>query len=639
MSSFATGNASQDTDGSDLAQQMVPDYFNPENARLAQKLLEERNDSVDCLASPINMVTIKGYSSLVNFTAVEKLISRCPEQIADLEWDLDKPLTRKLLDAIEKAQPDLRLHYTLALSYWDWYNHEVPPILDGTKWQHTQRVKARKRILGSKNLYSVKGEISYGSKSNYEDLSFVHEVLRTCPNVRKFDIKIMWGGGCVVLHNPWAFNFSKDRGKFPPLEVLKLNGYDLSSDVKGEKEWVKAPVHERDFAWGPLALLPEFAISYLYDTAQHIVLSDRLPFFDTVAYQRATDAASGEQHRLQQLHEPSNLNAWIERMDFSNLKTLELNKITAKVLERLAPVLKSVEHLSLSGRGSVTGQALPEFLRRISRPLVSIMFDLDICEYDDLVTALNETSSGSLKSFRTAGYPNIPALSRLAMECPKIENMNLSVRRIDLKNFREQSYEQDNHGNVQDDEANEKYQPDIHLDFDAIYASAMGPALQHLALEALSPDTVINKIKRTHSWSPEQSRLMHDPDLSRTSVPQLFNEINDRRAQAGMKALNHLKITVGPWDHKGGWGMAGPPSILMGKWYCEIQHDGLTRCYGGNKGSGDYDWHTTREVQDPYSDDWKSLKPVFYSEIENGYYTDGIWDEVTGEIYGGSGEL
>jgi hypothetical protein len=71
--------------------------------------------------------------------------------------------------------------------------------------------------------------------------------LITCPNIRELDLTIGWSGCEVDGGQPYSFDFSSNRdARFPPLEVLKLNGYDLEST--NNKEWVKVPEHQNAFS-------------------------------------------------------------------------------------------------------------------------------------------------------------------------------------------------------------------------------------------------------------------------------------------------------------------------------------------------------------------------------------------------------
>jgi hypothetical protein len=209
-------------------------------------------------------------------------------------------------------------------------------------------------------------------------LGLVWQLLTTCPNIRELDLTIGWSGSEVGAGQPHSFDFSSNRdARFPPLEVLKLNGYDLEST--NNKEWVKVPEHQNAFS-------EDKTKNYEY-------------FWQLILLK--IEQESKKSHRM-------NIEQWLDAMDWSKIHTLHLSDASPKVLQLLSePPLPSLKHMFLSGtyRDQPKETAAYEgFLNSITSPLESIAFrNLPHLNPGNLINIINTHHSPALKNLKLTG--------------------------------------------------------------------------------------------------------------------------------------------------------------------------------------------------------------------------------------------
>lgn len=159
------------------------------------------------------------------------------------------------------------------------------------------------------------------------------------PNIRELDLTIGHSGCVLGGGQPYAFDFtSHPEAKFPPLEVLKLNGYDLEST--SNKDWAVAP------EWN------EYGGFYHGSGAR----SQKSSFPE----------------------EPKRMNneEWLDAIDWSHIHTLHLTGAPPKVFQHLpAETLLSLKHLSLIGYG--IREDFPEMAQAHEAVLTSTILPLE----------------------------------------------------------------------------------------------------------------------------------------------------------------------------------------------------------------------------------------------------------------------
>ena len=217
------------------------DYSTPERAAEAEGTLWaiEWLDEIQ-LRQSIHEVTVDGWGSFTNFTSLSSglgLIARLEE----LHWSNSGPIPAAVLTVLEKVHPSCKLFYEMKLSSSDFYDRTASPIqrVEDEPGPHRDaRDRTRKLILGSRNLYSLSTHVGYGGDADPVSLRLVHQMLTTCPNLRKLDLGVSHWGCMYDEHQPFAFDFSGSsklaKASFPPLESLRLSGYHLDGPYQGE---------------------------------------------------------------------------------------------------------------------------------------------------------------------------------------------------------------------------------------------------------------------------------------------------------------------------------------------------------------------------------------------------------------------
>ena len=302
------------------------------------------------------------------------------------------------------------------------------------------------------------------------------------------------------------------------------------------------------------------------------------------------------------------------KMDWSGLRVLHLDSAEQRTLETLGPVLKNLTELKLSSGSAPAATVFPSFLRNLTTSLTRLnLQNYDFQDnYTSLVDALGQTSGahlthlaitehqwrqhrycmyeehrcqeGQTDYYLDRPYLNATHLVKLATTTPNITHLDLDISRV----------------------ASNATDPSTWtLDYDTIHAAASLPQLRNLTLRLVSPEhfaSLAGMIPRYRRYGPSHTHFS-EPSLNRTSIPALFANLNQDRANAGQPPLAQLEIKTGMWDQRDqDWGMMGAPDELVGRWVC--QSEGRSKesgpCFGGNSGI-DY-YHGV--LHDPYSEDW-----------------------------------
>jgi hypothetical protein len=304
---------------------------------------------------------------------------------------------------------------------------------------------------GDEDFFSYGGE---GSPGEYEPrggpgfatIADVHECLVAChESVTALDLRVALVG-CSQW--PDRFNLPFDLAgteKFPDLEDLGLEGYDFNQreweDVvpKGEfklpgddddpeetelsEEKRKSKHYQEDNSW-----LTDWGWWFWTGKARRLIEWRRLP----------------EEQRLK-----TNLELWLEAMDFSKLRALTLVDDGAGarhgdvLLRRLSKALKGLQSLSITGtwQSRSEGEALParDFILNITpeASLTSLSWvDMFSCD-KELFEAVLQCHRQSLTSleWRTSERSSIRTvfstdqIQRLASLAPKLQSLTLDMNR------------------------------------------------------------------------------------------------------------------------------------------------------------------------------------------------------------------
>ncbi|KAH8894348.1 hypothetical protein GQ53DRAFT_745054 [Thozetella sp. PMI_491] len=159
-------------------------------------------------------------------------------------------------------------------------------------------------------------------------MSSVHAALLNCPDIKSLNLRVAHLG-CTEF--PDRFNFPFDvlgTDKYPPLEVLSLDGYDFDrnrwDEVQPPKKWWYDYVDDTGAIWGGW---------FQSSKAKDYLKSRLVP----------------EEQRVKR-----NIDLWLDAMDFSQIHTLSLNPrsredISASVIKLLPPRLTNLRSLTIAG--------------------------------------------------------------------------------------------------------------------------------------------------------------------------------------------------------------------------------------------------------------------------------------------------
>lgn len=499
------------------------------------------------------------------------------------------PIPLSTLRVIETFHDQARLYYHMYFQYWDPFDRNVPSIqASGVEPSHSHRNQIRRGVVGSKNLYALKASLLYGGADNPDDLPLVHEILKSCPNIRELDLSIDHSG-CVVANYPYAFDFTRDAAQLPPLEKLKLYRYRFDHYNSGDQV---SSLDLTSFPW------------------LNQIIKNLNPWIDWSYWIGARP------------FEPFNLDGWIEHMDWSKLKSLDLNSVDQAILKRLESVASGLESFTVHHADNEASLYLPTFLKNLDKPLKNLeLRNFDFGDYTDLITAIS-TDQDALQSLRLTEveenrrqfcsrrspdevykdsdetycparpYLDEHLLSSLAERNKDISHLTIDAPRI-IPNLTDRST--------------------WTLDYATIKAAALQPSLTRLSLHVESPEHVLvrNNRKPTYMYrlmkeGVELPSFFDDPSFNRTSIPKLFECMNQWRREISLPPLEEMEIQVSRFDLKGNddWGMIPPPNLLVGRWVCRDEGSGLVKCFGGNDRLGFYPGEDRCQIQVPYSEDW-----------------------------------
>jgi hypothetical protein len=391
--------------------------------------------------------------------------------------------------------------------------------------------------------------------------------LTTCPNIRELGLTIGWSGCEAGAGQPFSFDFSSNRNaRFPPLEVLKLNGYDLESTKN--KEWVKMPEYQNTFS------------------------EDETEGYDEYLGQLSLikiEQESKKSHRM-------NIEQWLDAMGWCKIHTLHLSDTSPKVLQLLSgSVLPSLKHLSLSGTYRDQPKetvAYEDFLNSITFPLESITFrNLPHLSPDNLINIITTHHSPALKNQKLTGLSSklTPFQITRLHSAPYLETLDIDISR--------------------------PFSPDINTHDAPQWANALLSSLgAHLSLRHLTPrfPSAITDPDEYCRWADRpRAKDFHgyggrtdgieDSVVNHTSVLELFRLLRGQkpllRDSAGSRSANPqlvlrleaLEVFVGDYEGGDQFGMVAERWCVLGRYVCRVDKVGGVSCEGETRQNAYYD--------------------------------------------------
>lgn len=228
----------------------------------------------------------------------------------------------------------------------------------------------------------------------FPTMDSVHEALMHCPNLTALDLRVT-GLGCSEWPDTWSFPLSPLGGeRYANLTSLRVEGYDFSTVSLSKRSDPYA--HENSVVQWALKALSAAGMEEL---------SQKVLKYNPVK---------------------SNLQLWLNAMDWSGVEELMISKITDEMLEKLPPRLKSLKRLETSNMsfidcfpnntlthltwiGNSDPHDLPYILERQGASLRNLQFRIP------------ERESGPfLPDFNISILPTMaPHLSHIALNIPR----------------------------------------------------------------------------------------------------------------------------------------------------------------------------------------------------------------------------
>jgi hypothetical protein len=313
-----------------------------------------------------------------NFTLLEAAISSL-DNIEKISWQADRPMTASFLRALESKDHPPRLYYTPDFQNNPKYWGDTHPFRNNTQ----KFLEDRIAILNSTILYSLTAVIENGYSTTDEDIDLIFAILYTCVNLRELELAVQDNHSCEPWNAPIEFDFqSRPTVKFPPLKVLRLKGYDFDAYPSGRNSWNRNDNDKR-----------------------------------------------------------TNLDCWLQAMDWSHIHTLSLGDGAVYALAGLdVSMTKELKHISLLQRGDQFEDRILHFLHTstVENTLESIEIQLDaefLSLYPETFEDIILRQSNSLQSFTYKGTESAPVflsakdIRKLVEICGRLMSVDLTLER------------------------------------------------------------------------------------------------------------------------------------------------------------------------------------------------------------------
>jgi hypothetical protein len=542
------------------------------------------------LRDRVHGVTVEGWGSLTNFTRLS-LGLRDITRLEELHWSNNDPIPPLVLSAVEESHPGCKIFYNMVFSNWDRYDRTVSPIQAVGEEPHRDiRSKTRRLILGSKNLAGLSTHVEYGSQPDSESLPLVHEILTTCSNLKRLDLSISHGGCMVSWPQPYDFNFSGKSqlttAPFPPLESLRLSSYDLDGPYSGRVYYTSSwDIDRSELKW-PWHYVPKLVLQnipgpWLYAMKKPYVRREWPGCPST-------------------FNETTNLDGWLERMNFGRLQSLTLNRPSSTSLYKLRPALTNLLSLTIHGGDICSADMLGAFLANNTVPLQQLhLGNMPLSSLDCLLDVLASHHGEALTSLVIHEEQDFRQHSCRRWEDglhPRCQNKS-----------RDQTYDDHLYFNTSQLQRLQTSSPYIHLldididrDLDAAEQiplfDALGSfqSLSALTLRLESPTFQARRNGTCQDHWPCYDLPLQDKLVNKTWVQNVFSHI--RGAQVAHRvieatdgsssnsqsdevdtnliaspSLTSLVVIVGPWSTRNQVDMIGPEKNILGRFECSAR--------------------------------------------------------------------
>jgi len=377
------------------SQQLMLEYEDTPQSKKSEAFLQAF-EHLELSAESTWDIEIKGGSDYpANMTLLSNMLQRLPA-LASLHWKNDKLIPVNIIQFLESKHPRCRLSYKLPL--WalrneegDWtIDHRSQPskaaeAVDAAKYTGGL---ARESVLNSTILHSLKVSVVNGGRwSAPWRMDLILRILTTCPNIKELDISVMRAGGCVTFHtnDPYSFDFTSSNVTMAPLESLAVDGYRFQGKANGRdwNEW-EADQPKRIILSAPWKYLPDSIINYIgYPKIQSLGGLDNLYVKrDNSPLKPGTE---------------TNLDIWLERMDWTHLHTFKITDPSFETLEKLrGDTLPSLRNVKFSGYNG-DHHAILDFLSNTSTNLESIYFHgVNFCSMNEVVNTVVDHHGSSI---------------------------------------------------------------------------------------------------------------------------------------------------------------------------------------------------------------------------------------------------
>lgn len=259
--------------------------------------------------------------------------------------------------------------------------------------------------------YELKSGDSFGTGPG--SLPAIYKILTTCSETRVLHLTVHQGG-CVVTDDLWYFEFSLGD-RFPPLEELRLDGYDLDGRRTAISRQ-RQRADERDWRWYR---------NYLADIT------------GICSIRRIGKIEEGDQASI-----PTNLDLFRGAMDWTKLQRLEILHPPLLFVQDMAGQLPSLKSLKLGPvyvgcKKDLIASATTDFIMNSPQlEKLSLHGYTDLLDWDKIMSRHGETlreltirkyeSRDPLNPRPTLSASKIQDLKAL---CPNLTQLGLDINR------------------------------------------------------------------------------------------------------------------------------------------------------------------------------------------------------------------
>ncbi|KAH6683063.1 hypothetical protein B0J14DRAFT_137750 [Halenospora varia] len=336
-----------------------------------------------------------------NWTLLSTVVERLPN-VTQFRWATSFPIPKVLLATSEKAHPKCRLYY------------EIVGDLSNSL----------SLLLHSQNLYSMKarviGDAITRGKVKYvpsEAWDVVRRILETSPNIRELDLNVIHDILPVDVQE--AFNLAGNHSTIPPLRSLSLRGYNFEAEPTGE-EFVPYIQPPQTLIW-PLDTFPGFIIRKIG--------KQRIERWGGM-YQPPRILKTVNNRK-------TNLDAWMEQMDWTHLHTLRLTTPTDQIHKLAGGFLPALKHVTFDGeKWPDTLDSAIQFLANIpALQSISLQNTWSVNPQNvtrNITDIITKHHCPTLVSFKLDTVPlTAIQLSQLREHCPNIQSLDIGMERAE----------------------------------------------------------------------------------------------------------------------------------------------------------------------------------------------------------------